>query len=85
MVEGFRGSIKTTIVSAIITYKIANGFCKFVTWQSFDDGASSRNTTQIAIKLLNTKMVKDYGKLFSLSGSKEDLQKKSVSDFDTTN
>lgn len=85
MIEGFRWSIKTTVVSAVITYKICNGFCNFVTWQSYDDGASSRNTTQIAIKLLSTGLVKDYWKLFSLSWSKEDLQKKSVSDFDTTN
>ena len=84
MIEWFRWSIKTSIVSAITTYKITNKFCNFVVWQSYEDWASTRNTTQIAIKLLNANLISDYWKLFSLTWSKEDLQKKSVWDFDTT-
>ena len=84
LLEGFRGSIKTSIVSAVVSFKVTNKFCNFVVWQSYEDGASTRNTTQIAIKLLSNRLMRDYGKLFSLTGSKEDLQKKSVWDFDTT-
>lgn len=85
-IEWFRWSIKTTIVSAFITYEISNWFCKFVNWQSYDDWASTRNTTNIAIKLLNPLLIQDYWKLLLLTGSnKEDLQKKSVWDFDTSN
>lgn len=84
-IEWFRWSIKTTIVSSVVTYKIANNFCKFINWQSFDDVASTRNTTQIAIKLLNNNVMRDYWKLFTLNWSREELQKKSVGNFDTTN
>lgn len=84
-IEWFRWSIKTTIVSAYVTYEISNSFCKFVNWQSYDDGASTRNTTNIAIKLLNPLLVVDYWKILMLTWwNKEDLQKKSVWDFDTT-
>lgn len=85
-IEWFRWSIKTTIVIAYTTYEISNWFCKFVNWQSYDDWASTRNTTNIAIKLLNPLLIKDYWKILALTWwNKEDLQKKSVWDFDTTN
>ena len=85
-IEGFRWSIKTTIIIAYETYEISNWFCKFVNWQSFDDSASTRNTTNIALKLLNPLLVNDYWKILALTWwNKEDLQKKSVWNFDTTN
>ncbi len=86
MIEWFRWSIKTTITSAVVTYKIANWFCNYVVWQSYEDWASTANTTQIAYKLLNQNLISDYGKLFKLVWwSKEDLEKKSVWNFDTSN
>ena len=86
MIEWFRWSIKTTLVIAVTTYKIANNFTKFVVWQSYEDTASTANTTNIARNLLSPRLSKDYWKLFKLSwGSKEDLEKKSVSNFDTSN
>ena len=86
MLEGFRWSIKTTIVIAVTTYRIANNFTKFVVWQSYEDTASTANTTNIARNLLSPRLSADYWKLFKLSwGSKEDLEKKSVSNFDTSN
>lgn len=86
MIEWFRWSIKTTLTIAVTTYKIANNFTKFVVWQSYEDTASTENTTNIARNLLNPRLTKDYWKLFKLSWwSKEDLEKKSVSNFDTTN
>lgn len=86
MIEWFRWSMKTTLVIAVTTYKIANNFCKFVVWQSYEDVASTENTTNIARNLLNKTLEADYWKLFKLSWwSKEDLEKKSVKNFDTTN
>lgn len=84
-IEAFRWSIKTTIVTAYEVYEISNWFCKFINWQSYDDSASTRNTTNIAIKLLNPELVRDYWEILKLKwSSKEDFQKKSVWDFDTT-
>lgn len=86
MIEWFRWSIKTTIVIAVTTYKISNNFTKFVVWQSYEDTASTANTTNIARNLLSPRLAEDYWKLFKLSWwSKEDLEKKSVSNFDTSN
>jgi len=86
MLEWFRWSIKTTLVIAVTTYKITHKMTKFVVWQSFEDTASTENTTNIARNLLNPRIVADYWKLFKLSwGNKEDLEKKSVSNFDTSN
>jgi len=86
MLEWFRWSIKTTLVIAVTTYKISNNLCKFVVWQSYEDTASTENTTNIARNLLSERLQQDYGVLFRLSwGSKQDLEKKSVSNFDTTN
>jgi predicted phage terminase large subunit-like protein len=86
MLEWFRWSIKTTTVLAATTFKIANWFTKFVVWQSYEDTASSNNTTNIARMLMNKRLEADYGKLFQLTWwKKEDLEKKSVSNFDTTN
>lgn len=86
MIEWFRWSIKTSLIIMVTSFKIANNLCKFVVWQSFEDTASTENTTNIARNLLNKRLEKDYWVLFRLSGgSKEDLEKKSVSNFDTTN
>ena len=86
MLEWFRWSIKTTLVIAVTTYKIANNFTKFVVWQSYEDTASRENTTNIARNLLSKRLEADYWKLFKIVwANKEDLEKKSVSNFDTTN
>lgn len=85
-IEWFRWSIKTTLTIAVATYKIANKFCRFVVWQSYEDVASTENTTNIARNLLSKRLEEDYWVIFRLSGgNKEDLEKKSVSNFDTTN
>jgi hypothetical protein len=52
--------MKTTLTIAVVTYKIANNFCKFVVWQSYEDTASSENTTNIARNLLNKNLEADY-------------------------
>lgn len=42
-------------------------------------------TKQIALDLMNAKLEADYGILFSVNGSREDMEKKSIGDFDTKN
>ena len=86
MIEWFRWSIKTVITIASVTFKISNNLTKFVVWQWFEDTSSTESTTNIARNLLNKRLAADYWTLFKLSWwSKEDLEKKSVSNFDTTN
>lgn len=85
MIEWFRGSIKTSITLAVVTYLITNKAFSFIVWQSFESEASKRNTTQIARKLMNDKLVKDFGVIFSATGSRDELEKRSVWEFDTKN
>lgn len=54
-------------------------------WQSFGSDSSQRMTKQIALDLMNAKLEADYGILFSVNGSREDMEKKSIGDFDTKN
>lgn len=54
-------------------------------WQSFGSDSSERMTKQIALNLLKDNIKADYGELFRLTGPKEDMTKKSIGDFDTTN
>lgn len=84
-IEWFRWSIKTSITLAIVCYYITLKKYKFIVWQSYESTSSTRNTTQIALKLMNKKLERDYGVLFSLKGGNEDLEKKSVGEFDTRN
>lgn len=84
-IEWFRGSIKTSITLAVVCYFITLKKYRFIVWQSYESTSSTRNTTQIALKLMNKKLERDYGVLFSLKGGNEDLEKKSVGEFDTRN
>jgi hypothetical protein len=52
--------MKTTLVIAATTFKIANNLVKFVVWQSYEDTASSENTTNIARNLLSKRLEADY-------------------------
>lgn len=83
LIEGFRWSIKTALVTKVVSYKACIKTIQFAVWQSFGDTSSVRNTTQIALSLKSERLERDYGVLFSTSWGKEDLEKKSVWDFDT--
>lgn len=85
LIKWFRWSIKTSVTLAYATYCIANKFHSFIVWQSYESSASSRNTTQIALKLMNKKLERDYWVIFSPSWNRDELEKRSVWDFDTKN
>lgn len=86
LIKGFRGSIKTTMIVAWLTYGICYKKFKFLIWQSFGSASSARMTKQIAMNLLfNKKLQADYGELYTLKGSREEMESKSIGDFDTKN
>ena len=53
--------------------------------QSFEDVLSAAWVTQVAKMLMEDSITEDYGMLFPLESKREDLAKKSVSNFDSTN
>lgn len=85
LIKWFRGSIKTTIIVKYIVWAICYKKYNFIVWQSFGSDSSQRMTKQIALDLMNSKLEADYGILFSVNGSREDMEKKSIGDFDTKN
>lgn len=85
LIKWFRGSIKTTIIVKYIVWVICYKKYNFIVWQSFGSDSSQRMTKQIALDLMNAKLEADYGILFSVNGSREDMEKKSIGDFDTKN
>ena len=85
MIEGFRWSAKTSLTIASIIYFICIKKYNFIVWQSYESKASTRNTTQIALKLMNKKLESDYWVLFATWWKRDELEKRSVSDFDTSN
>ncbi len=85
LIKWFRGSIKTTIIVKYIVWVICYKKYNFIVWQSFGSDSSQRMTKQIALDLMNSKLEADYGVLFSVNGSREDMEKKSIGDFDTKN
>ena len=84
-IEGARGTIKTSLILKYVKYKICIKDFSFWVWQSFEDTSSTRNTTQIALGLMNKSLSADYGELFSIKWGRDELEKKSVGDFDTKN
>lgn len=53
--------------------------------QSFDSSGSEEMVRNVAKMLMNSSIVSDYGNLFPFSNAKEDMSKKSITNFDTTN
>lgn len=53
--------------------------------QSFEDVLSAAWVTQVAKMLMEDSIIEDYGMLFPIESKREDLAKKSVSNFDSTN
>jgi hypothetical protein len=53
--------------------------------QSFEDVLSGAWVHQVAKILFEDSIVQDYGFLFPIETKKEDLAKKSVTNFETTN
>lgn len=85
LIKGFRGSIKTELTKAYVVNSICHNRWNFIVWQSYESSASEDALRNIARMLRNPLIMEDYGELFPLSSPKEDLAKKSISNFNTTN
>lgn len=64
-----------------ICYKIEPSIIR----QSYEDTLSGESVRDIAKMLCKDSIVRDYGQLFPLNTKKEDLSKRSLTDFEATN
>lgn len=85
LIKGFRGSIKTEIVKVYLVYCICYKIEPYIVIQSYDSGSSEDMVRNVARMLMNESIVKDYWMLFPFTSDKEDMKKRSVSNFDSTN
>ena len=84
-IEGFRASRKTTMIKGYIVRCIVYKKWNYIVRQSYEDKHSKDNVRDVAKMLCNDSIVNDYWLLFPLATKKEELMKKSLSNFDTTN
>lgn len=82
---GFRGSLKTSEVLAYLVYCAVYALEEYVVVQSYEQTNSTNLTTMVAQGLLSPRIVADFGTLYPLERKRDDLTKKSVSNFTTTN
>lgn len=82
---GFRSSRKTTLARGFAVWAILYQKHDYIVVQSFEDVLSGAWVHQVAKMLLEDSIVEDYGTLFPLETKKDELAKKSVSNFDATN
>lgn len=85
VLKGFRSSRKTTIARGYAVWNIVYARHDYMVVQSYEDVLSGAWVHQVAKMLLDESIVQDYGVLFPLETKKEDLAKKSVSNFEATN
>ena len=85
LLKAFRGSWKTTIARAYAVWCIVYQKHDYIIVQSFEDVLSGAWVHQVAKILFEDSIVQDYGFLFPIETKKEDLAKKSVTNFETTN
>lgn len=85
LIIGFRSSRKTTIARGFAVWCIIYQKHDYIVVQSFEDVLSGAWVHQVAKMLLEDSITNDYGVLFPLESKREDLAKKSVSNFDATN
>ncbi len=84
-IEAFRASRKTTIVRWRVVWLICYKKEPSIIWQSYEDTLSSESVREIAKMLCKWSIVNDYWYLFPFETRKEDLAKRSLSNFETTN
>lgn len=85
MIEWFRWSRKTTLARWYVVWSACYNKDPYIVRQSYEQWASSDNVRQIAKMLFKKSVVNDYWLLFPLESKKEDLAKKSLHNFETTN
>lgn len=84
-IEAFRASRKTTIVRWWVIWLVCYNKEPSIIWQSFEDSLSWESVREIAKMMCKDSIVDDYGQLFPFETKKEDLAKRSLSNFETTN
>lgn len=85
LIEGFRGSLKTELVKVYLVWCIVYQIEPYIAIQSFDSSGSEEMVRNVAKMLVSRSLVSDYGNLFPFSSGKDEMAKKSVTNFDTTN
>lgn len=84
-IEAFRASRKTTIARGYIIWCICYKTEPHIVVQSYEGTLSSEWVRNVAKMLFKKSIVNDYGLLFPLETKKDELKKKSLHNFETTN
>ena len=85
MIVWFRASRKTTMVRWYIVRCVLYKIHESIVWQSYEDTSSKESVRSIAKMLTKDSVVADYWHLFPFETKKEDLSKRWMSNFETTN
>ena len=85
LLKWFRGSRKTSLLRWFVIWCAVYNKHPYIVRQSYEQNASSDNVRQIAKMMFKKSVVADHGLLFPLEVKREDLAKKSLHDFQTTN
>ena len=85
MLIAFRASRKTTMVRGYVVWSIVYKKDTSIIRQSYEDTLSAESVREIAKMLCKPSIVEDYGQLFPFESKKEDLAKRSLSNFEATN
>lgn len=84
-IVAFRASRKTTIARGFVVWCICYKKHPSIVRQSFEQTLSAESVREIAKMLCKDSIVRDYGLLFPFETKRDDLAKKSLSNFETTN
>lgn len=85
VIKGFRSSRKTTLARGYVVWCTLYRKKRYIVVQSFEDTLSAAWVHQVAKMLFEESIIRDYGIIFPLEVKKEDLTKRSLSNFETTN
>lgn len=85
MIIGFRGSAKTTIVRWFVVWCICYKKEPYIVVQSYEHVLSREWVREVAKLLMLPRICFDYGYLFPVSFSREDMAKSSMGSFESTN
>ena len=83
-IEAFRASRKTTLVRWFVCWCIAYKIEPSIIRQSYEDKLSGESVREIAKMLFNPTVIADHGYLFPMSNKREDLEKSSMTNFEST-
>lgn len=85
MIVAYRASRKTTIVRWYVVYCAAYKKEPSIIRQSFEDSLSWESVREIAKMMCKKSVVEDHWMLFPFETKKDDLAKRSLTNFETTN